>query len=283
MSDVGYDYDAEQAALEQQLAELANARAQVQAQTRALESNLGSFRAEQQLADAAAHTASVELATAQGGDFYSPDVGQHVAPDGTVTYDFDAHLHAQGVDIDAGIDTALGASSVDWIKQADGSVVAFLNGFDNTGVGGYRTLQAASRTADGAHQADMRLRTLAPNVAEVWADADANQRQIIDARGFSSFLQLKGLDRLVLDGPYVTSQFTLASTGATRLGPFTLTTPTAGVTILLGSIAGTQAGVEYVFSWGWELVSSTSFYVDVQNRSAVTAIGTWSGFCVHNS
>jgi hypothetical protein len=105
MSDDYYDpeLEAEQAAAAEQLNELLVTRQQLQSQTQALQGDVGSFRREQQLAWDAAHTASVELAAAQGGDFYAPDVGQQVAPDGTVTYDFDAHLHARGVDIDVGL------------------------------------------------------------------------------------------------------------------------------------------------------------------------------------
>jgi hypothetical protein len=124
---------AERAATQQQLDELAGARGEVQTQTRGLEGDVGSFRAEQKLADAAAHTAAVELAASQGGDFYSPDVGQVVAPDGTITYDFDAHLHARGLDLDAGTSTAPSPDQrVRWLRQSDGAVVADISAWSLT-------------------------------------------------------------------------------------------------------------------------------------------------------
>src|SRR4051812_34771973 len=53
-----------------------------------------------------------------------------VAPDGTVTYDFAGHVHAQGLDLDAGTNaTPPDTDKLRWIRTSDGAVVAVDAGF----------------------------------------------------------------------------------------------------------------------------------------------------------
>jgi hypothetical protein len=200
MSDVGYYDDpelaAEEAAAAEQIARLAAVRQEVQAQTRGLAGDVGSFRAEQQLAADAAHIASVELATAQGGDFYSADVGQQVAPDGTVTYDFrDVHLKAAGIDFDAGTGTPPSAQTViDWKRLSDGAVIADVYAYDNpAGIG---ELIASAFTPGTDLQAHTRrtidhVNAIATVSAEAVSTVDGDYpRTIIDSKGRSNFLQI---------------------------------------------------------------------------------------------
>jgi hypothetical protein len=154
--DDGTTYDdpelaAQQAALAEQIAAIAAARAEVQSQTHGLEGDVGSFRAEQQLAADAARTVTAELATSQGGDFYSPDVGQTIAPDGTVTYDFDAHLLARGVDITAGLSFDPPTDRrVRWLRATDGALVADIYGTDDGSGHREGVFMARGRTAIAA-------------------------------------------------------------------------------------------------------------------------------------
>jgi hypothetical protein len=183
-------YDDEQAALAEEIANLAAARAEVQSQTRGLEGDVGSFRVEQRLAWDAAHTANVELATAQGGDFYAPDVGQQIAPDGTVTYDFDAHLHARGLDLDAG--TGLEPPSdrrVRWLRQSDGALVADAYAYEDAS---FR--QAILRVTDGSQQAALhgtfdRGAGRVLTQTQVAGPGGSRQRTILDDLGQSDFVQ----------------------------------------------------------------------------------------------
>lgn len=83
----------------------------------------------------------------------APAGGRVVHPDGTVSYDFDGHISARGVDILAG-DDANPASDrkVRWHKDTiTGAVVAELQAYQVTGrsAGNYNGLQADAYSADG--------------------------------------------------------------------------------------------------------------------------------------
>ncbi|MFL5910755.1 MAG: hypothetical protein ACJ768_09345 [Gaiellaceae bacterium] len=72
-----------------------------------------------------------------GGDGMSVDGGQQLAADGTVTYDFAGHVHAQGLDLDAANSPGSIADDnrVRWLRQPGGAVAAELVGYDNGGQG----------------------------------------------------------------------------------------------------------------------------------------------------
>jgi hypothetical protein len=286
------DYDpAEQAELEQQIADLLNARAQVQAQTRALQGDLGGFRAEQELAWEAAHTASVELATAQGGDFYSADVGQQIAPDGGVTYDFDqAHLRARGVDFDAGGTAGQAPNSVRWLRQADGSVLAYITGLDQVPIGGPAALWQGVQLPNGAGST-LRMQASAPAVGQLWADASdgvtTSQRLVIDSLGQSNFPQLPAVQKLILDGPF-TYTATVAPQAFSTSPTFSLVNavPGGGAIVPIGAITVAAADpAQVAFHW------TVQFAVDAQHFTVVlfnaAAAGTpsrkvtWQGMVLH--
>jgi hypothetical protein len=184
---------ADRAATQEQLEALAGARGEVQAQTRGLEGDIGSFRAEQKLAADAAHTAAVELATAQGGDFYAPDVGQQVAPDGTITYDFDAHLHARGIDLDAV--TGPGPDKqVRWLRASDGLARVAVYGAEGP-AGAYAQVSVgASRTLvllDELGQSGVPLlggsyKTFVGQAAVVWPAAGGVDSNPVNVGAFTS-------------------------------------------------------------------------------------------------
>jgi hypothetical protein len=255
MSDQGYDdgtdygdpeLAAQEEAARRQLAELADTRNQVQTQTRELEGDIGGFRAEQGLAWEAAHTASVELATAQGGDFYAPDVGQRIAPNGTVTYDFDAHLHARGIDLDAGVGIPPATvSTVRWLRQSDGAQVAQLvaveSGDDSAIVQAMSPESANVRQAQLSAVAGRNSGDIA--VVQAFATSVAHPAghvaQIIRDDGTSGFVQTRGATNTFLSwgqvnaGGGVTASspdvavgrvsiglFSVVLTGGNYLGPF---------------------------------------------------------------
>lgn len=66
-------------------------------------------------------------APAGGTDTMSPDGGQQLAADGTVTYDFAGHISAEGIDFTAG-GTGINpdGSQIRWFRQSDGALVAYL-------------------------------------------------------------------------------------------------------------------------------------------------------------
>jgi hypothetical protein len=83
-------------------------------------------------------------------DNFSPDVGQHVDAAGRVTYDFDAHLHARGVDIDQAGPAGLGSSpdhKVRWL-DANGAVVAEIVGWLDDNGDPHLTLSAGNATLE---------------------------------------------------------------------------------------------------------------------------------------
>jgi hypothetical protein len=292
MTDPGYDYDAEQAELEQQAADLLAARAQVQAQTRGLEGDIGGFRAEQKLGWDAAHTASVELATAQGGDFYSPDVGQTVAPDGTVTYDFQGHIKAQGLDFDAAAGAILGPSTIDWNRQSDGAMVAYVNGFDS---GTQETLQIGAVTPSQADrtQAGARFTVIPPGTAQSWATAvDAagvvSDRLLVDSLGQSNFPQLPAIQRVIVDGPFVYTA-TVAPQAVSTSPTFSLVNAVVGGGMIVPFGAITVAAADppqLAFSWTVQFaVDSQHFTVTLFNGAAAGTPSrkvTWQGMVIHS-
>jgi hypothetical protein len=194
----------EQAAAAADLQLLTDQRLQVQGQTRGLEGDVGSFRREQDLAADAARTARVDLAAAQGGgDFYSPDVGQQVAPDGTVTYDFDAHLHARGLDLDAGTSNSPPADRrIRWLRQSDGAVIAELLGWEVTNSQRVTNLTAHGNTVlvgssllgvvnDDAptQQASIEARLGGGGLDRAQVTVRGQQATILDGNGYSDFLR----------------------------------------------------------------------------------------------
>jgi hypothetical protein len=64
-------------------------------------------------------------------DTFTPDIGQRIDAQGRVTYDFDAHVRARGVDFDAG--DGLNAPDdrrIRWLRQSDGAAVAQILAYD---------------------------------------------------------------------------------------------------------------------------------------------------------
>lgn len=66
-------------------------------------------------------------------DSMAPSAGQHVDAQGVVTYDFEGHVHANGLDLDSGSGFADPFNTITWERRADGAVVAQLYAFHDPG------------------------------------------------------------------------------------------------------------------------------------------------------
>lgn len=179
-----------------------------------------------------------------GGDSFSPDFGQVIAADGSVTYDLQAHLKALGLDLDAGA----AASPPDdrkirWLSQPDGAVVAELAAYSivppNTQGGYWRVTRPGSP--------DVAQLGLGINLANSKVDAtaanggNAATATIIDSNGASGFAQLSGgTHRALFSWALVAADGTLTAgspdVGAQRTGVgsyvVTYATRSAGAAVL---------------------------------------------------
>jgi hypothetical protein len=76
-------------------------------------------------------------------DQFAPDAGQRIGPTGRVTYEFDGHVHADGLDLDAGTNnTPPDDRRVRWLNTL-GQRVASLFGVELTSGGTGRSLYAS--------------------------------------------------------------------------------------------------------------------------------------------
>jgi hypothetical protein len=133
-------------------------------------------------------SAGGEPAAQMGADTFAPDVGQQVAPDGTVTYDFDAHLHARGLDLDAG-DTSTPPNDrrVRWLRTTDGAVVAQIYSYDNVS---FTETIVRGLAPDGSHASALAATyDKAAGLSLVQALSGSAQRVIVDDLGQSDFIQ----------------------------------------------------------------------------------------------
>lgn len=65
------------------------------------------------------------------GDSYSPAF-MTVNPDGSITFDFTGHVHAEGLDIDAGlIDDPPDEHRIRWLRASDGAAVADFQAYED--------------------------------------------------------------------------------------------------------------------------------------------------------
>lgn len=121
----------------------------------------------------------------------------NVAPDGTITYDFDGHIHAQGLDLDQGLGpVAPIGSKVAWLNingDEEGSISSNRNGFDE------RTMQLSESQPGTTLEASLGLFwDPSADRAEVTANAEnsggtGGSAVVIDSDENSDFLQLTAL------------------------------------------------------------------------------------------
>lgn len=90
------------------------------------------------------------------GPAYTPLTGLKVAADGSFTYDFDGHVHARGVDLDAATFTPPATPAADekvrWVSTTNGAVVAELGGYEVAA-----SSRAYMQASHGAHSSRLEF------------------------------------------------------------------------------------------------------------------------------
>lgn len=137
-------------------------------------------------------------------DGFAPSPGWVIQPDGSLLFDFDGHVHARGVDLDAGDTTSPPEDRrVRWLRTSDGAIVADINSYE---AGGGRSLvmevlsptgttpAATMRTVSTTNgfQVGVQASQIAPAGGMVVAYTDSSQAVVVDEAQQSSFLQLVG-------------------------------------------------------------------------------------------
>jgi hypothetical protein len=226
-----------------------------------------------------------------GADSFTADAGQQVAPDGTVSYDFEGHIKAQGLDFDAAADALLGPSTIEWHRLSDGALVAYLNGFE-TGAP-QETLQLGAVTPGGTlTQAGARF-TTAGGVAQVWASAVnpagvVSDRVLVDSLGQSNYPQLPNVQRIVVDGPF-TYTATVGPQAFSTSPTFSLVNAVTGggAIVPVGGITVAAADPATIaFHWTAQFaVDAQHFTVTLFNAAATGTPSrkvTWQGMVIHS-
>lgn len=134
---------------------------------------------------------------------YAALQGMTVALDGSITYDFEGHIKADGLDLDAStIATPPSDERIRWLRKTDGAVVADLYAFEQSGVAsaslnGYAPAPDTSvfaflnAQAASGQEAVLRVHMAHTGIGSVAAFANASDDvTIIDNNNLSSFLKL---------------------------------------------------------------------------------------------
>jgi hypothetical protein len=155
-------------------------------------------------------------------DSLAADVGQVLTPDGRVAYDFQGHVKAQGLDLDAAPATAPESDrSVRWLDTGTGAMIAHVQGYE-TDVDGVTLAAHASSAAraaagnlvaDSAGQgAQLTAQAVHGDNADtgVYVIAAGQQRWLLTGDGGSDFVQPSEItDMVTIDaGPgHITGQW----------------------------------------------------------------------------
>lgn len=226
-----------------------------------------------------------------------PDTGYPnvftVAPDGGITADFTGHIHAQGLDLDAGSDPNPAADHrVRWLRASDGAVLAQLLAYPNAlsleaqapAFGEASSAQLVARTDTGAPGALLNVRTdTSPLTSAVEAFADPYGGlvlTVVDQDGASSFPQLPIPGRVLIDGPYFQGITALAAGADTTLGPFSLAAPYGSWGIVQGAFTG---GDGHLCQWRYDWLDASTFEVIVHNASFAPATTIFGCTAIHDA
>lgn len=134
---------------------------------------------------------------------YAPLNGLTTNPDGSTAYDFDGHIHAQGVNIDSddgSVSSVAEAHSIAWKDVAADTLIAWLYG-QGADQAAYVQLLAAANGLTNDPRASLELFSTDPahdpfgNGTRIKASAGLAIRQIIGDDDSSSFVQLAGATR----------------------------------------------------------------------------------------
>jgi hypothetical protein len=134
-------------------------------------------------------------------DAFSPSAGQVIDAKGKVTYEFDGHIHAEGIDFVAAEDASPDpAEMIRWLRTLDGAAVADLTGFSDVGGRNSLTSKASSAAGVGFQQSELHVHASPHGVrADTGVTIDVApsdiigehfSRTVIDGEAASSFVQL---------------------------------------------------------------------------------------------
>jgi hypothetical protein len=188
--------------------------------------------------------------------------GQKVGADGKVTYDFEGHVHARGLDLDAaGVTTPPDTDRVRWLDGAGvsrGSVVAAKDGVGNTVlalVGG----QAAQGVA---------LNFTSGDAVEVFAGAQ--NRFLLDSAGKSNFLQLASLAKRTI----VFGSANLTWPGGNQGSNGLVIAHGLGVVPVAVAALGNGQGVGFVVVQSYQAPDVNNIYLQGWDLTGIPALNT---------
>lgn len=220
-------------------------------------------------------------------DSIAPDFGQHIDPDGRVTYDFDGHIHARGLDLDAGGDvTPTTEDRIRWLSTSGGGLVAQLFAYELAGKSHVELLADKDGAAIAALEANAVPTDAAQTALTATAVAtEAAQATIIAADGSSSFAQLLGAtarSQMIAGG--------VTDAGATNYGTgFTVARVGVGLYQLTyeapflaqpAFIVGTDQGSPLEWSWTTGTGSALTGPRVATQQGGVLADSFWSFFAI---
>lgn len=151
-----------------------------------------------------------------------PDIGDGYTPtfirvnaDGTISYDFDGHIHAQGLDLDTAPAADFSKNQVRWTRTSDGAISGYLASVDAESVDGTFFSQMVALSPDNTDSAV--LQAAAENtgglLTRLRAIIGGTQVTMLNGAGESSFLQLNTLAKRKLSFGVNTSNYGAGVTG----------------------------------------------------------------------
>jgi hypothetical protein len=226
--------------------------------------------------------------------------GMRVDPDGRITYDFDGHIHAQGLDLDAPLNPPTGENEVRWLRTDTQALLAFLAAFRQAGLSQFEARAAASVDSTGNNDVEARLIAADADAAEHNAEVHAGifkdiaqvhaiaagggltlTRIIVDETGSSDFPQLVGTQKVLID-PLPATAFAAFSVGSLLLPTFTpaLFPPNPTFVRVSGAVASQANSNDSLLTWAYDVPSLNPLQIRVRlgnpSLSAIAA-GTWAG------
>jgi hypothetical protein len=209
-------------------------------------------------------------------DSFAGDGGQHLAADGSITYDFSGHVHATGLDIDAApAGNIPPANAVRWLRTSDGAVLALIGADVGT------DLQLEALAPDGSPgQAGLTLSAFAGGQFSLNAVAGNAGGPIIDQAARSMFVQHEDaggatLSRTVL-WDFTAGPFGAIAAGAAGILTVAIPTDLQGFSVV--RVAGGLASLANAEFAGWRFSNTAnSISVRVGANQALAAGANFFG------
>jgi len=125
----------------------------------------------------------------------APMMGMRVAADGAITYDFDGHISAQGIDLPVAVNGELDPKrAIRWLRE-NGDPAVSMSATDFGGTADVTRLLFRVESETGLYASALALRTAdsegpADLVATLMDPGGLAKKTILDSQGRSNFLQL---------------------------------------------------------------------------------------------